>query len=161
MLIHHLHQRSLGGIQMNLNHVLVLTTDLAEMKFFWTELIGLEVGDRPSFPFSGFWLYSDGKPLVHIAERSCSERSSGAIAHVAFDGTDYSSLLARLNKSYFLYTEKIVPQSGERQVFVMGPDGLTVEMLFPMSEAELLTEENGNKHYKANDNLEFLGSKKL
>ena len=146
---------------MKLNHVLVLTTNLKAMECFWTKLIGLQVGERPPFPFNGIWIYSDDRPLIHIAEQAASEFGNGAIAHVALEGADYKALLERLGKNTYVYTEKLVPLSGERQVFIVGPDGLIVEMLFPLNEQQNLTEKKQQLAYKTNEHLEFLGGKIL
>jgi len=116
---------------MKLNHVLVLTSDLQAMRSFWINVIGLREGWRPDFPFAGLWLYFDEKPLIHIAEQLGVTFTHGAISHVALEGANYKELLSRCQQFNQTYTEKNVPQSGERQVFLSGPDGLTVEMLFP------------------------------
>lgn len=145
---------------MNINHVLILTTDLQVMECFWTTLIGLQVGKRPPFPFNGVWIYSDNRPLIHIAEQAESSFGNGAIAHVAIEGSDYKSLIKRLNTNTYLYTEKVVPLSGERQVFIVGPDNLIVEMLFPLSEQQDI-EVNKQHEYKTNEYFEFLGGKIL
>lgn len=146
---------------MKLNHVLVLTTNLKAMECFWTKLIGLQVGERPPFPFNGIWIYSDDRPLIHIAEQATSAFGNGAIAHVALEGADYKALLERLGKSTYAYTEKVVPLSGELQVFIVGPDGLIVEMLFPLNKQQNLTENKQQLAYKTNEHLEFLGGKIL
>lgn len=146
---------------MNINHVLVLTTDLKAMEFFWTKIIGLKVGERPPFPFNGAWIYSGDKPLIHIAENYTSDFGNGSIAHVAIEGTDYKALRERINNSTYNYTEKIVPLSGERQIFIIGPDGLIVEMLFPLDKQLDLSEERPQLAYQNNDNFEFLGGKIL
>ncbi len=121
---------------MKLNHNLVLTTDLEGMNYFWTKAIGLTRGDRPPFPFKGEWFYSEGKPLIHVAEQANLNPNGGAIAHIALEGGDYQTLISTLKKLGFNYSEKDVPLSGERQVFVAGPDGLIVEMLFPLGAAD-------------------------
>ena len=143
---------------MNLNHILVMTTDLAAMEHFWTKLIGLRVVKRPPFPFNGLWIYNEDKPLVHIAEQNQAVFGNGSIAHVALEGADYKTLLERLHQNTYSYVQKVVPFSGERQVFIAGPDGLTVEMLFPMNEQQK-TEGAHHRAYKSNENLEFLGGK--
>lgn len=117
---------------MKLNHVLVHTTNLSTMTQFWTDVIGLQRGPRPPFPFRGAWMYSDDQPLVHIAEDRNSGTDRGPIAHVAIEGGNYKSLMTALNQQEVDYVEKDVPLPGERQVFVAGPDELTVEMLFPL-----------------------------
>lgn len=146
---------------MKLNHILVLTTDLSAMECFWTELIGLHVGERPPFPFNGVWVYSNNKLLVHIAEQPYSTFRNGSIAHVALEGANYNVLLERLGNNTYAYTEKVVPLSNERQIFIIGPDGLTVEILFPFDESYKLTENEQQFAYITNEKLEFLGEKIL
>ena len=146
---------------MNINHVLVLTTDLRAMECFWTELIGLHEGNRPSFPFNGLWLYSDNNPLIHISEQPYSAFGNGSIAHVALEGANYNALLKRLNNSAYSYTEKVLPISNERQLFIIGPDALTVEMLFPLDKLQDLTEKKQTLVYETNENFDFLGAEIL
>jgi lactoylglutathione lyase len=121
---------------MKLNHSLILTTDLEAMNLFWTKAIGLTIGDRPPFPFKGEWFYSEGKPLIHIAEQNNIDPQGGAIAHVALEGGNYNTLIYDLKRYNYKYTEKDVPVSGEHQVFVAGPDGLMVEMIFPLGTSD-------------------------
>ena len=108
------------------------------MSHFWTEVIGLTLGDRPPFPFKGAWFYSEGKPLIHVAEQENINPSGGAMAHLALEGADYQAfaLISTLKRHDVSYTEKDVPLSGERQVFVSGPDGLVVEMMFSLGESD-------------------------
>jgi lactoylglutathione lyase len=141
---------------MKLNHVLVLTNNLKAMESFWTKVIGLEVGERPPFPFNGLWLYSDGTPFVHIAEQKGASFGHGSIAHLAFEGGNYEDLMIRLKQSQLPYTEKDVPLSNDRQVFITGPDGVTVEMMFPLDELKT-SGEIDKQSYIENENLNFLG----
>jgi len=48
-----------------LDHVTLRTKDL-EAKAFFETVLGLEVGYRPAFAFPGYWLYADGRPIVHL-----------------------------------------------------------------------------------------------
>ena len=144
---------------MKLNHVLIITNDLNAMQSFWTTVIGLEVGERPPFQFDGLWLYSDNTPFVHIAEQKGSSLSHGSIAHIAFEGANYKDLMVRLNKTGHSYTEKDVPLSNDRQVFVAGPNGVTVEMMFPLNEIHPAHEADMHS-YTNNEDLSFLGGKK-
>lgn len=130
---------------MRLDHFTIRTTDLDATRDFFTEVIGLTVGDRPPFSFPGHWLYGDGRPIVHLvgAER---ERfyvrghggagdpgsSTGAIDHLAFRGNDYAGILARLAASGCEYNERVVSGRGTRQIFVRGPHGLIIELVFPV-----------------------------
>ena len=38
-------------------HVLILADDVDKTKDFYVDILGLEVGYRPDFPFKGYWLY--------------------------------------------------------------------------------------------------------
>ncbi len=136
---------------MKINHVLVRASNLETMNRFLVDAIGLEVGERPPFPFTGSWFYSDGKPIVHVIHDdsvgNAAGNANGAIDHVALEGADYDTLLAALLKYDINYAERIVPQSGENQVFVSGPDGLKVEMLFPAGINKTQSGEN-NESYR-------------
>ena len=52
-------------------HVLILADDVDKTKDFYVEILGLEVGYRPDFPFKGYWLYlKDNKAAcIHLAMR--------------------------------------------------------------------------------------------
>ncbi len=137
---------------MKLNHLFIISSDMKAMSHFWTDVIGLTEGKRPSFPFKGAWFYSEGKPLIHLAEQKDFQFETGSIAHVAFEGANYTSLINTLQHQHHPYTEKDVPMTRERQVFISGPDGITVEMLFPQQDLS-----KPQHAYTTDDNLEFLG----
>ena len=132
---------------MKINHILVRTSDLEAMNRFLIDVIGLEEGNRPPFPFSGSWLYSEGNAIVHVILDSSAGNADGAVDHVAIEGADYDTLLAALTKHEIEYAERTVPQSREHQVFVSGSDGLKVEMLFPAGINKTQSGEN-NESYR-------------
>ena len=47
---------------MSLNHYTILARDLEATKNFYTDVVGLTVGDRPPLAFPGYWLYCGGVP---------------------------------------------------------------------------------------------------
>ena len=51
---------------MSLNHYTILARDLEATKDFYTDVVGLSVGDRPPLNFPGYWLYCGGVPTVHL-----------------------------------------------------------------------------------------------
>lgn len=123
---------------MKINHVLVLAQDIKKMTSFWTSILGLTNGYRPPFPFAGAWLYSEKQPLIHVAQVDEVVDKNGAISHVALEGDNYPNLISNLRDYAVNYAERDVPLTGERQVFVQGPDGLTVEMIYPLDTVEAL-----------------------
>ena len=146
---------------MKINHILVIARDIDAMKDFWINIIGLSLGERPAFPFSGYWFYSKGRALVHLVENKHAVYANNSIAHVAFDGADYRALLNRLQQFEQRYTVKNVPLTGDRQVFISGPDSITVEMLFPVKKESKAFDNkpvNSDETYVQNENLDYLGS---
>lgn len=125
---------------MTLDHILVMTEDLAGSETFFKGLANLESGPRPPFPFPGSWLYAGGKPIVHLALSqtaggdnylgSRSNRQSTHVDHIAFTGDDPDAFVKRLNDSRLPHFERFVPETGERQIFVTGPGGLKLEFIF-------------------------------
>ena len=117
---------------MKLNHILILSSDMEKTNRFWTEVIGLELGDRPPFPFPGTWLYSEGKPMIHVVPDSSNEYGRSAIDHIAIEGDDYNVLIEALKRNDLQYTGRDVPLTDQHQIFINAPDGLKVEILFPI-----------------------------
>lgn len=127
---------------MKLDHVLILARDVAAMRRFFVEAIGLEDGPRPPFPFPGHWLYSEGVPLIHLAAAeatsaqsdylgiNCTD-ASGPIDHIALTGAEMQPLIERLDRAGVDYAVRYVPLDHTRQVFVASPEGLKIEMQFP------------------------------
>ncbi len=117
---------------MKLNHVQVITTDLEASEAFWTGIIGLDTGYRPPFDFPGAWYYADGMPAIHLVLRD-EVGKAGAVDHVAleFDAGEYAGTRQRLDDAGLDYRNTVVPGRGDRQMFVIGPDGIRVELLFP------------------------------
>ena len=128
-----------------LEHLLVLTDDIDGTRDFYCGALGLEVGDRPPLEFPGYWLYVEGVPCIHVADRAAfaehSERlgmraspeadGTGAVDHVAFNGGDYEEVVSRLERSGVERAENTIPGAGIRQVFVEDPNGVKIEINVP------------------------------
>jgi catechol 2,3-dioxygenase-like lactoylglutathione lyase family enzyme len=120
-----------------MEHLLVLTDDIEGTKDFYCRALGLEVGERPPLEFPGHWLYVEGVPCIHVADRDAytahSERlgipaSPDAVDHVAFNGNDYAEAVARLEREGVEATTNAVPGAGLRQLFLEDPNGLKIEI---------------------------------
>jgi len=124
----------------NLDHILILASDVARMRKFLVCAAELTEGARPSFPFGGHWLYSGDRPLIHLASadddltrgyvRTNLRGATGVVDHVALSGSGYDALIVRLQQHSLDYFERDLPESGERQVFVPGPEGVKLEFVF-------------------------------
>ncbi|MGZ5037045.1 MAG: VOC family protein [Usitatibacter sp.] len=144
------------------DHYSIRTLDLEASRRFYTEIIGLRAGPRPPFDFPGFWLYSGEPPadlrngarnygLVHlmgvdpdkpgsldayVGERKAApEGGTGALDHVAFAATGRAAMVERCRRNGVSYFERAVPMLGLHQVFIKDPDGVTLELNYPASEA--------------------------
>jgi lactoylglutathione lyase len=132
-------------MKLEINHILIRTTDLDAMIGFFEQVLELKNGKRPPFAFTGAWLWADDKPLVHLSEanpvnqgqldylggkKMNSDSGTGIIDHVAFSGQDYNKLIERLQQYQISFFERTVPLTGEHQVFIEGPEGLRVEVQF-------------------------------
>ena len=131
-------------------HVLILADDVDKTKDFYVNILGLNIGYRPDFPFKGYWLYLDENPkaaCVHLAMRKQDtgqdyyigkkddvKSGSGAIDHVAFNADDIESMKAKLEKISIEYTHRKVPGFPLEQLFIMDPDGVKVELNYATSE---------------------------
>jgi catechol 2,3-dioxygenase-like lactoylglutathione lyase family enzyme len=143
----------------SLNHFSIRTTDLAATRAFYVDLLGLQEGPRPEFPFPGCWLYqgpqdSYANAAVHVIgidpgdraglENYLGERGeatlsgSGAVDHVAFFATDLVGMLQRLRTAGIEPRQRTVPGVGLHQLFLDDPSGVVVELNYPVTEKQAL-----------------------
>jgi catechol 2,3-dioxygenase-like lactoylglutathione lyase family enzyme len=125
-----------------MEHVLVLTEDIEGTRDFYRDAVGLEVGERPPLEFPGYWLYADGVPCVHVADRAAYAAHSevtgipasppatgtGALDHLAFSGDDHAEAQARLERSGVEVRHNTVSGIGMRQLFFRDPNGVKIEI---------------------------------
>jgi len=135
-------------MKLEINHILIRTTNLDAMIRFFEQALELKNGKRPPFAFTGAWLWSDDKPLIHLSEANPvdqgqldylggkkinSDSGTGIIDHIAFSDQHYPKLMERLQRHQLSFFERTVPLTGEHQVFIEGPEGLRIEVQFDSS----------------------------
>jgi len=107
---------------------------LESLRDWYRDAVGLTVGDRPAFRFRGFWLYANGRPILHLSEAPPEEShpipGSGTFDHVAFTCHDFAGMQARLDAMKVGYRVAQVPATGTRQIFLQDPAGNGVELNF-------------------------------
>ena len=136
-------------MQLRLDHYNIRTAKVQETIDFYTSVLGLRSGYRPSTR-PGAWLYDRSDvPVVHVSGVDLSNpqamkeleahlgakdvstlEGSGAIDHIAFEGPDYPGARQHLDGLGVPYTERDVPQLSLKQLFVTDPNGVTVELNF-------------------------------
>ncbi|HEY2009638.1 MAG TPA: VOC family protein [Rhizomicrobium sp.] len=130
------------GVQV-LEHITIRCAQLRRTRDFYVELMGLSEGERPDFPFGGYWLYLGGIPVIHLVEASDSagawggrliiptaQEGTGSFDHVAFRGDDFQAMRARLQEAGVTFKERVVPGGQLSQLFVPDPEGVLVEINF-------------------------------
>lgn len=123
-----------------LDHINVNTTQLATMKAWYSEVLGMTPGPRPNFSFGGAWMYCGGVPAVHLVERAELEPTRGdlKLQHFAFAARDLGAFLERLRALDVPYRVGILDDFEICQINVTDPDGNHLHVDFPAAEARLL-----------------------
>lgn len=131
-----------------LDHFSIRTTDLEGTRDFYVQVLGMTDGKRPPFKFPGAWLYCGDKDVIHIIGIDPNDKSglvdylgdrdemaltgTGAIDHLAFMAEDLEAARARLKAAGVATREREVPLLGVRQIFLEDPNGVTIELNFPL-----------------------------
>jgi len=127
-----------------LEHYLVVSDVLDETRDFYRDILGMRVGERPNLGFSGYWLYLDEIPCLHLADRASytaykarvgtpvpqQTTDTGAIDHIAFNATGFSDTIGLLDGRGLRYRLNRIDDIGLRQVFVQDPNAITLELNF-------------------------------
>ncbi len=126
----------------SLNHFTIQVRDLEATKDFYTEIVGLTVGDRPPLGFPGYWLYCGGVPTVHLIYNRKGDKpiegtpETGRLDHIAFASIGLKAMRAKLEQHRIKYDERVLPRLNMTQLFYLDPDGIAIEMNFPPEETE-------------------------
>jgi catechol 2,3-dioxygenase-like lactoylglutathione lyase family enzyme len=115
--IHHVNIRAPAG-------------DIARLRDFYCEIVGLREGWRPPFKSRGHWLYGGPHPLVHLVEsgENLGLASGGGVDHVAFRCSDLAPMIERLRNRGIDYQLSRVPSLGDEQLLFRDPLGIGVEL---------------------------------
>jgi catechol 2,3-dioxygenase-like lactoylglutathione lyase family enzyme len=115
-----------------LDHFNIRTRKLGETVRFYEEVLELKQGDRPNFSFPGAWMYSEGKPVVHLVDISQTgeqqKPDSGVVHHVAFASRGFAGMKQRLKSKGLPFDVREVPGVDVWQIFVTDPNGVLIEL---------------------------------
>src|ERR1700722_3353848 len=117
-----------------LHHFNIRTSpaELAVLRDFYCNVVGLTLGPRPPFRSSGFWLYADGAAILHLtAAPGCEAlpdvtNRHEAADHIAFRCSDFEATVERLRQHGVAYFVDSVPLVNEIQIFFRDPSGVGV-----------------------------------
>ena len=124
-----------------LDHVNIITADLEGSARFYAEVFGLEPRDGPP-PLThdtARWMYdAAGRAVIHINSLDCPRAydravdagPTGALHHVALRCSGYEELRGRLTKRGLQHRLNEVSAIGLKQVFVLDPNQVLLELNF-------------------------------
>src|ERR1700722_3449977 len=102
-----------------LNHYTIKPVDLEATRKFYSDVLGLPVGDRPPLGFPGYWLYCGGVPTVHligprpenepIPDASGDPAKTGRLDHIAFSCEGLQDMKANLSGHGIKFDERVLP----------------------------------------------------
>jgi catechol 2,3-dioxygenase-like lactoylglutathione lyase family enzyme len=115
-----------------LDHFNLRTRQLAATVKFYQDVLGLKNGARPNFAFPGAWLYSEGRPVVHLVDIAPTDEpqkpDSGVVHHIAFVSTGFNDMKQRLSAKGVKFETLEVPGGEYWQIFVRDPNGVMIEL---------------------------------
>lgn len=107
---------------------------MEQLKVFYRDVVGLQIGDRPQLTSFGYWLYAGSKDVLHLSEAKPEEKRKENVAttfdHVAFTATDYDVTIARLDKLAIQFRTHEIADAGQKQIFFRDPAGNGIELNF-------------------------------
>jgi glyoxylase I family protein len=117
---------------LRMDHHSVLSLDINKSKFFYHDVLGLEIDpNRPNLSYDGLW-FKMGEQAIHciclpnpdpILERP---EHGGRDRHVAVKIADLQPLIATLEKHSVFYSKS---NSGRGAIFFRDPDGNAIEVI--------------------------------
>ena len=125
-----------------LDHVNIITGDLAGTADFYASVLGLEArnGPPPLTPETAVWMFDGaGRAIIHINSLDCVRTYdreitpgalTGALHHVALRVSGYEEMKARLDARGAKYQENFVAAIGLRQIFTADPNNVLLELNF-------------------------------
>ena len=119
---------------MNLDHITIRTRDLPATRNFFLNVFGLEEGERPLAirRIPGHWLYSEGRPFIHIigSQEYGIGRPAEAIDHVGLRLEGYTDFRKKLDRLGIQYSPMDLADIQERRLFFHAPGGPLLEAAF-------------------------------
>src|SRR3984893_7713249 len=123
-----------------LDHFNIRTRKLAETVRFYEEILGLQNGNRPNFAFPGAWMYSEGKPVVHLVDISPTgeqqKPDSGVVHHGPLASRGFAAMKQRLQSKGMAFDARQVPGGDLWQIFVNDPNGVMIELNYETAKEQ-------------------------
>ena len=107
--------------------------DIARLRQFYCDVVGLTDGWRPGFESRGHWLYAGTQPLVHLVEGEAAGADDDTkvrrgVDHISFRSDDLDGFIERLRERGVEFRLSTVPTLNQRQLLIRDPLGGGVEI---------------------------------
>ena len=136
----------------HIEHFLIAADDMEATKNWYCMVLGMQEGWHPDFGFPVYWLYLDGKDVVHISQsakhasgnqktylgRTSQDegKGTGAVDHIAFRATGLRDTMASLRQRGIEFNERRASSQALYQLFLYDPNGIKVELNFDAMEVD-------------------------
>ena len=115
-------------------------SDLATVRDFYVNALGLTEGPRPNFGFPGHWLYGGAEAaILHLAatlpesaEPISKSKPTGQFDHISLKATGLDSAKKKLQDMGVPFEARPVVGWRLMQLFFSDPAGLKIELTFDM-----------------------------
>jgi len=141
----------------HIEHYLVAADNMERTRDWYRDVLGMQEGWHPDFGFPVYWMYLDGKDVVHIGQSGKhagdNQRTylgrlaqdagagTGAIDHIAFRAKGLEQTMTHLRERKIAFNERRANGQALYQLFMYDPNGIKVELNFDAAEAEGLEPE--------------------
>ncbi len=135
----------------HIEHYLIAADDMEVTKTWYCDVLGMQEGWHPEFNFPVYWLYLDGKDVVHISQSAKNATDNqktylgrtsqntgagtGAIDHIAFRANGLAETMAHLRQLNIDFKERRANGQALYQLFMFDPNGIKVELNFDAVES--------------------------
>lgn len=115
---------------------------LKETEKFYTKLMGMTYADRPNLGFPGAWLNMD-KTMFHLIEKEDDKtldpwyrraEVKSSVDHIALKANGFDAYKKKAVAMGLDWRQMTLPGPGLWQLFVLDPNGVIVELNFPIAE---------------------------
>lgn len=117
-----------------LDHVNIRTTQLDTLIDWYRDVLGLQTGDRPKFPFPGAWMYADNSAVVHLVgitgNAGVGSEAELKLEHFALSATGCAGFEKKLQALEVPYRRADVPGCNMVQINLWDPDGNHIHIDF-------------------------------
>lgn len=107
---------------------------IEQVKQFYTEVVGLELGPRAHLNHDGYWLYAGAMPIVHLSVANdmhpVLRDAKGYFNHISLSCVGLKSAIARMEATQTPYRLVRLLDVCQTQLFITDPAGTGVELTF-------------------------------